>query len=54
MWPDVVVMMPPLVNDLAGIVESPEPMFVQTIVSECSVEAFYKRILHWLAGLNEV
>ena len=41
-------------SDLSGISQVLEPMFVQTVVSEGAVKALDKRILHRLAGLDDM
>ena len=54
MRPDVVVVVSPGIDGLPGIGQILEPVFVQAIVSERTVETLDKRVLHGFAGLNEV
>ena len=45
MRPDVVVVMPPVLDDGVSLLQAGEPMQVQTVVSKLAVEALYKGIL---------
>lgn len=50
-WPSVVVFLPPILQLLSGIVHVPEPVCIQALVAQSSVEAFHLSVLHWFARL---
>ena len=54
MGPAGVVVDPPGLDDLAGIVEIEEPVLVEAFIAEPPVEGFDKGVLGWLAGLDEI
>ena len=54
MWSVVVVVASPCVDDEFGVAEPFEEMFVQTLVTQTSVEAFDKAILHRFSWGDEV
>ena len=54
MRPAGVVIDPPGLDDLAGIVEIEEPVLVEAFIPEPPVEAFDEGVLCWLARLDEV
>ena len=54
MGPLCVVVDPPGLDDLAGILEIEEPVFVEAFIAELAVEAFDESVLGRLAGFDEV
>ena len=54
MGPDFVVVFAPLIDLISGFFEISKPMHVQTVFPELATERFDKRILGWLAGLDEL
>ena len=51
---DVVVMRPPIVDGRACVVETGEPVQIEAILAELTIEALDEGVLRRLAGLNEV
>lgn len=54
MWPFIIVVDTPVLNDLSGVVVTGEEMLVQTLIAQASIEAFHKTVLHGFAGLDIV
>lgn len=54
MWSLLVVMSSPGVDLGAGVLQRFEPMLIQAALAVPTVEALDERVLHWLAGLDEV
>jgi len=52
-WSDFVVVDSPVFDDLLGLVDGLEPVFVQTFISESSVEGFDITVLLRFSGLDE-
>lgn len=50
----LVVVVPPVADDLAGMAIAGEQMLVEAFVSEPAVEAFDEAVLHWLARCDVV
>ena len=50
----MVVVRTPALNFAARILETGEPVQVQTVLSEFAVEALNERVVGWFAGLDEV
>ena len=49
MWPRLIVVLPPGLDGVPGITEAKEPMAVQTLVAESSVEALDEGVLDRLS-----
>ena len=54
MWAVLVVVDEPLADDLASVLESVEPVRVETLVAQPSVEALNERVVDGLAWSTEV
>lgn len=54
MWPEMVVMLSPFVDDGARISQAVEPVLVQAILAELATETLDEGIMGWLTWLNEV
>jgi hypothetical protein len=52
--PDGVVVAPPALDQLAGVREAEEPLLVEALVPQPAVEALHVRVLHRLAGADEL
>src|SRR5690606_2424121 len=50
---DLVVVAPPLADDLAGLGKRSEPVLVEALVAELAVEALDVAVLHRAAGLDQ-
>ena len=53
-WPDLVIVLPPALDDLPGVSDAHEPVSIQTLVTQPSIETLGECILHRLAGTYEV
>jgi len=49
----LVVVEPPRCNRRARLCQRVEPVFIQTLVTKLTVEAFDLAVLHWPAGFDE-
>ena len=54
MWSERIVLQPPILDDLFCFRECLEIMLIEALVPQPTVEALNKRVLHGLAGLDEV
>ena len=54
MWPNGVVVVPPVLDYGVGLKKAGEPVLVQALVAETSVERFNEGILGRLSGLYEM
>lgn len=50
MWPTLVIILPPVVNDFPGVNDIAEPVLIQTFIAKSSVKTLNKSILRWLPG----
>ena len=48
-----VVVLTPGLDQLSRFLQAREPVFIQAAIPKPCIEAFYKRILHGLAGFNK-
>ena len=53
MWPTLVIVLSPLVDDNPGMVKGVEPVLIQALIPELAIEAFDECILCRLARLNQ-
>src|SRR5690606_32852867 len=53
-WPHLVVVLPPSLDDSPGILEIREPVHVEALVPEPPVEALNECVLDWFARPDEV
>jgi hypothetical protein len=53
-WPDLVVIPPPVFDDVPGMLQVHKPVLVQTLVPELPDEALGIGILNWLSRPDEV
>lgn len=54
MRPDLVVVHSPAFDDFPGVFQNGEPVEVQTVIAESTVEAFHECVLGRFAGLDKV
>lgn len=54
MWPNRVVVDPPSLDDLPRKMQAVEEVFVQTLISQPSIEAFNERVLRWFPRCDVV
>lgn len=54
MWPAVVIVHAPSLDDGWGIVERRERVYVHALISQAPVKRFNERNVHWLPGRNEI
>ena len=52
-WPDLVVVLAPVGDLLAGLGQGLEPLFVEAFIAELAIEALDVAVLHGPAGLNQ-
>ena len=45
-----IIVVPPVVDDLAGMAVAGEQILVEALVPEAPVEAFHKAVLHGFSG----
>jgi len=53
MMPQLIVIIPPLLNGLIDLIQILEPLQIQTLGSQSAIESFHQAILGWFTGLNE-
>jgi len=53
-WSRPIVVHPPALDDLPGILQADEPVFIETFDPEPAVEAFHIGVLHGLPQLDEL
>ena len=54
MWADVIVILPPCLDEMTGMGERQEPVLVEAFIAELAVEAFGVAVLCWLARSDVV
>jgi len=52
MWPDMIVLFQPCIDDDPGLFDCWEPLGIENFSSECAVEAFIVAFLPWTAGID--
>ena len=53
MRPQLIVIIPPLLNGLIDLIQILEPLQIQTLGSQSTIESFHQAILGWFSWLNE-
>jgi hypothetical protein len=53
-WPVLVIIDPPCLDDLSDLVKAHEPILVQAFITELAVEALHVAIIHRFAGSDEL
>ena len=54
MWPVLVEVVTPSGNQIAGMAQAVEQVFIEAFVAHPAIEAFHEPILHWLARRDVV
>jgi hypothetical protein len=49
----MVVVVSPLINFAASLIETSEPVPVEALVSKCAIHTFHKSVLSWLLWLDK-
>ncbi len=54
MWPLIVVLLPPFFNLLSGIFQRQEPVLIQALLADSSIERLDECVVSWLPWPGEV
>jgi hypothetical protein len=52
MWPTLVIVLPPGINDFSGMDNIAEPVLIQAFIAKATVKTLNKSVLCWLTRLD--
>jgi len=52
MWTALVIILPPVINDLPGVKNIAKPVLIQAFIAKATVETLNKSVLRWPARLD--